>query len=99
MKKIKIKNDINLKILEKYGYEDYGDYYAKLVMRDNYSKVWTWHESIIIRKDDRIIRTKITRDTVDEEWFGYVVSKDHFIYDLLDYIEEIIDKEDIVEES
>lgn len=97
MKKLKIKNDVNLKVLEEYGYVDCGNYYSKRVMEDRNSKVWIWYESIIIRKDDRLIRTKITQDTVDEEWFGYVVSKDHFVYDLSDYIEEIVDDEDTVE--
>lgn len=97
MKKLKIKDNVDLKVLEEHRYIDCGNYYSKEVMEDRNSKVWTWHEKIIIRKDDRVIRTKITRDTVEEEWFGYVISKDHFVYDLSDYIEEVYCGEKILD--
>lgn len=41
MKKLKIKDNVDLKVLEEHRYIDCGNYYSKEVMEDRNSKVWT----------------------------------------------------------
>lgn len=79
---LKIKDSVDLKELEKFGYEDRNAQYAKVVMKDSTSNVWTYFETIEIDKKDRIIRTRLYQDCADQEWFGYIEKTGRYIYDL-----------------
>lgn len=79
----RIKLDKDLKELEKFGYkEDNQGNYSKKVMADSSSKVYCYHETIEINKDDRIIRSRVYQDYADQEWIGYIEKADRYIYDL-----------------
>jgi hypothetical protein len=79
---LKIKDDVDLKELEKFGYEDRNTHYAKKVMKDGTSKVWTYFETIEIDKIDRIIRTRLYQDCANQEWVGFIEKTGRFIDDL-----------------
>ena len=80
--KLKIKDDVDLKELEKFGFEDYNETYEKRVMADRNSGVWTWFERIVIGKKDRIIRSKLSNDCNSMTWWGFVENTKHYLYDL-----------------
>lgn len=78
----RIKFERNLEELEQFGYEkDMQGNYSKKVMKDR-NKGWTYFETIIINKDDRIVRTRLYQDCADQEWIGNIEKKGRFIYDL-----------------
>lgn len=78
----RIKLEKNLEDLKQFGYEkDMQGNYSKKVMKDR-NKGWTYFETIIINKDDRIVRTRLYQDCADQEWVGYIEKKGRFIYDL-----------------
>ena len=79
---LKIKDEIDLKELEKFGYKDCNKTYEKSVMADRNSGAWTWFETIVIDKDDRIIRSKLFHDCNCMTWWGFVGSTEHYLYDL-----------------
>lgn len=88
---LKIKDDVDLKELEKFGYEDCINRYTKKVMKDNTSKVWTYFETIEIDKEDRIIRTRLYQDCADQVWYGYIEKTGRWIGDLAnaDLVEKV----------
>lgn len=88
---LKIKDDVDLKELEKFGYEDCINKYTKKVMKDNTSKVWTYFETIEIDKEDRIIRTRLYQDCADQVWYGYIEKTGSWIGDLAkaDLVEKV----------
>lgn len=98
----RIKLDVDLKELEKYGYKkDTEGNYSKKVMKDS-NKAWTYFETIEINKNDRIIRTRLYQDAADQEWYGYIEKTGRFISDLwkdelLEEISELITEKETLE--
>ncbi len=88
---LKIKDNVDLKELEKYGYKENQNKYEKLVSSDNNSKVWTWYETIEIDKKDRIITTRLYNDCADQDWYGYIENVDRYLQDLekADLVEKV----------
>ena len=85
---LKIKDDIDLKELEEYGYKKSGNHYYLNVYRDRDS-FYHWEERILISTEDRIIRSEITHDLTDKYWICDEVSIDHYIYNLEDLVEKV----------
>lgn len=71
---LKIKDDIDLKELEKFGFEKYEncDAYYRICnsVTDGYQ---TFFERIEINEDDRIIRTHLYNDLSNQDWEGFIV--------------------------
>lgn len=78
----KIKNNIKLEELEKFGFKKEGNDYVKKVMTDNTSKCWTYFETLEINEKDRIIKTRLYQDTANQEWVGYIEKTTRWITDL-----------------
>ena len=88
---LKIKDDVDLKELEKFGfkkYETYNTYFKKgNKVTDGYQ---TFFERFEINEDDRIIRTILYNDLSDQYWEG-IIERNGRVLDL--------DKAGLVEEK
>lgn len=85
---LKIKDNVDLKELEKYGYKKSGNHYYLNVYRDR-DGFYHWEERILINTEDRIIRSEITHDLTDKYWICDEVNITHYIYDLEDLVEKV----------
>ena len=85
---LKIIDDVDLKILEEYGYKKRNNNYCLDVFKDKDS-FYHWTEEILINIEDRIIRSRITHDLTDKYWTCDEVNIDHYIYNLKDLVEQV----------
>lgn len=81
---LKIKDDVDLKELEKFGFVERENVYIKGVMTDRGSGFWTYYESIVINKKERLIYSILYNDQMNMEWESYNIRKDHYIQDLVE---------------
>lgn len=88
---LKIKDSVDLKELEKFGYKKIANCYYKEVMKDNNSKCWTYYESIDINIETREIYSELYNDQMNMTWISYDIRKDHYIQDLIkaDMVEKV----------
>lgn len=81
---LKIREDFNLKELEKFGYEKWNAVYRKSVRNYKVDDTGTFYETIVIYKDSRIIASWLYNDLCNVTWQTTMLLKNHYIQDLVE---------------
>ena len=82
--KIRIKKDVDLKELKKYGYREWEKGFTKRVMSVKAEDTSRFYENIEVRKEDRIIRSHLYNDLSNFDWFSQYLTENHYIQDLVE---------------